>query len=220
MRSLISPVPSPFPEINTQVEGVTYSQPMLHKISTGKVLIAGARVNTGKSLLSLFTLTFSVKNDTPAGIYPLSITPITVNNVQGGYSAGGESIPILYSSVIGEADLALAFPALTTSVINRAVTINAEIPDSDKDGIDDGWETAFFGDLTTADSTSDWDGDGYTDLQEYLNQVAGERDPALVVYHPKEVNAPGGTGYNKPGSSPQGFWLMMLPAILNSASAP
>ena len=39
--------------------------------------------------------------------------------------------------------------------------------DSDSDGIDDIWEVTYFGDLTTADGTSDTDGDGTSDLQEY-----------------------------------------------------
>lgn len=40
--------------------------------------------------------------------------------------------------------------------------------DSDGDGIDDGWEIANFGDLTTANATSDFSGNGVNDLTEYL----------------------------------------------------
>ena len=42
--------------------------------------------------------------------------------------------------------------------------------DTDNDGMPDTWETATFGDLTK-DGTGDTDGDGYTDLEEFLNQV-------------------------------------------------
>ncbi len=42
-----------------------------------------------------------------------------------------------------------------------------EVEDSDNDGIADAWEMKYFGDLTTADDTTDFDQDGVTDLQEY-----------------------------------------------------
>ena len=43
--------------------------------------------------------------------------------------------------------------------------------DSDKDGMADAWETKSFGSLTTA-SNDDTDGDGYTNLEEYLHHLA------------------------------------------------
>lgn len=39
--------------------------------------------------------------------------------------------------------------------------------DTDGDGIDDDWEMEHFGDLTTADDTTDFDGDGVSDLNEF-----------------------------------------------------
>jgi hypothetical protein len=44
----------------------------------------------------------------------------------------------------------------------------APAPDTDGDGIPDPWERLHFSSLTTANATTDWDGDGATDLQEYL----------------------------------------------------
>ena len=44
--------------------------------------------------------------------------------------------------------------------------------DTDNDGIDDAWEIQHFGNLSrggATDSSSDFDGDGYTDLEEFLN---------------------------------------------------
>lgn len=44
--------------------------------------------------------------------------------------------------------------------------------DSDHDGMADSWEQTHFGNLSrgsTNDSSSDYDGDGYTDLEEFLN---------------------------------------------------
>jgi hypothetical protein len=44
----------------------------------------------------------------------------------------------------------------------------AAAPDTDGDGIADPWERMRFGNLVTADATTDWDKDGMTDGQEYL----------------------------------------------------
>lgn len=85
--------------------------------------------------------------------------------------------------------------------------------DSDGDSIDDNWEIIHFGNLLTASQSTDFDKDGYTDLQEYLNGLKGETDPQGNVYDPKLFNAPGGTGYNSElGGS---ILLLVLPAIIN-----
>ncbi len=81
--------------------------------------------------------------------------------------------------------------------------------DDDGDGIADSWEILYFGDLDTVDGVSDYDNDGYSDMQEYLNYETD--DPDGQTYDPKEVNAANGTGYT-PGS--KGFWNLILPAIL------
>ena len=47
-------------------------------------------------------------------------------------------------------------------------TASIAIADSDGDGIDDGWERTNFGDLTTADETSDQDNDGSSDRAEWI----------------------------------------------------
>ncbi len=49
--------------------------------------------------------------------------------------------------------------------------------DDDRDGIADEWEMELFGDLTTADVSSDYDGDGLTDLAEFL----GQTDPVTQI---------------------------------------
>jgi Bacterial TSP3 repeat len=46
--------------------------------------------------------------------------------------------------------------------------------DADKDGMPDAWEQQHFGSTSrggSLDSSSDFEGDGYTDLEEYLNQT-------------------------------------------------
>lgn len=64
------------------------------------------------------------------------------------------------------------------------------VADTDADGIADAWEIEHFGDLQTADAVSDYDRDGYSDLQEYLNRDI--LDEAGNLYDPKVKNAPGG----------------------------
>lgn len=51
--------------------------------------------------------------------------------------------------------------------------------DSDGDGIADWWEYTYFGDLTTADKTTDFDNDGFSDYYEYLlrGEGANPKDP-------------------------------------------
>ena len=48
------------------------------------------------------------------------------------------------------------------------VTYETGPDDSDGDGLPDVWETSFFGNLPTANATSDFDRDGTTDLAEYI----------------------------------------------------
>jgi len=45
-------------------------------------------------------------------------------------------------------------------------------PDNDLDGMPNSWESAFGSDLNVANHNADADGDGYTDLEEYLNWLA------------------------------------------------
>ena len=48
-------------------------------------------------------------------------------------------------------------------------------PDADRDGMDDGWERSRGLDPANAnDRNLDRDGDGYTELEEFLNELAGD----------------------------------------------
>ena len=71
-------------------------------------------------------------------------------------------------------------------MVGGTVTFGAPPPtDEDNDDISDDWENSHFGNLTTANATSDYDNDGYSDKQEYLNGT-----------DPKTQDSPDGTGYN------------------------
>ena len=59
-----------------------------------------------------------------------------------------------------------------------------------------------------------YDRDGYSDLQEYLNERNGVRDPLGVQHDPKTANAPEGQGYT---NSDDDFWQLMIPVIINGA---
>ncbi|CAK8725433.1 Parallel beta-helix repeat (Two copies) [Candidatus Electrothrix laxa] len=98
-------------------------------------------------------------------------------------------------SLAGEAVDMGAYGDSTVSLINDTAT--AMFTDTDNDGIDDYWELLFFGNLTTADETSDFDQDGYTDLQEYLNNQNHYTDPQGVSFDLSAVNEPGGEGYEE-----------------------
>ena len=108
----------------------------------------------------------------------------------------------LYSRSLEQAEIDALFAGLTSN-------------DIDNDGIADSWEIKWFNNLTTANQWRDFDRDGYTDLQEYLNDFAGEKDPLGAEYIPTVKNAPEGTGYIPPSNRGE-FWLMMLPGIINN----
>ncbi len=62
--------------------------------------------------------------------------------------------------------------------------------DSDGDGIDDEWELRYFDDLATANSCSDFDGDGFRDIFEYQHSFDGIYDSAEQEFDPRVQNAP------------------------------
>lgn len=53
------------------------------------------------------------------------------------------------------------------------------LEDDDSDGISDDWEILQFGNLTTADENSDYDGDGYSDLEEFRSNSDPKNDQDL-----------------------------------------
>lgn len=191
-----------------QVGGVTYTSPVVYKLLPGKAILADARVKAGQVEPILFDLTFTVGQNVPDGRYPITIEAADVNNASGGYPATGEKLPILIGAVEGEKDMSKAFPVLPVTLNSGVIVVRNGNVDAEQDGIDDNWEQNMFGNLDVANAFTDWDRDGYSDVQEYLNQLAGETDPKGNVYNPKEKNAAGGTGYTAISVSLP--WLQLL----------
>ncbi len=73
--------------------------------------------------------------------------------------------------------------------------------DSDNDGMQDDWEVHYFGD-TSRDGTGDYDGDGITDVQEYLNgsDPTDSLGSGLIAYYPLDGNANDQSGNGFDGS--------------------
>ncbi len=106
----------------------------------------------------------------------------------------------------------------SSNLVNVYVQVpGSESKDTDKDGLDDDWERIHFGNLSTADGTTDFDGDGYLDIWEYLNWAEGELDPDGYGFDPKVINAKGGRGYLQGLGGD--FWTLMIPVILSSSQA-
>ena len=173
-----------------------YYSPLVNNAVSRGTMIAAARIENGSAgEATIFTLYFELSGS--PGTYPISIVPTVLSNTDAGYSASGEAIPLLVG--IGTDD----YPAHTVATpIKAYLVVDGPFADTDSDGIDDAWEganvpagTRSADELKVYTATGDYDKDGYTDLQEYLNR--GELDPDGNLYDPEVDNAQDGTGYSK-----------------------
>ena len=149
----------------------------------------------------------------------LDIDPLFADPTNGNYRLSAAS-PLIDAGL----DSAPSLPSYDLDGYNRIMdgdndgTAHVDIgayefsqDDTDADGIADAWEIEHFGDLQTADATSDYDRDGYSDLHEYLNR--GILDEEGNSYDPTVKNPPGGPGWmdtdmNK--SFPPAIFLLLL----------
>lgn len=195
---LLNPKPEPVPPASVEVDGQEYDRPLLFTNTGTGTVIVGVRAQAAVTESALLSLHFAIAPGTPDGIYPVTISPVTVDN---------SGLPVLVFMDSNEADPATACADLAPVLISGSIAVAITVVDSDHDGIDDAWEMDHFGDLETADATTDFDHDGYTDLQEYLNHLAGAVDANNNEFDPKKVNAPGGPGFTGLPSNPD-FWIL------------
>ncbi len=158
---------------------------------------AGSRVDNGAYERSASVSSYTVNPSAGSGG---TISPATAQTVNHGATVAFTVTPNSGSSISSVTGCGGAFNSITkiytTGAITADCTVTASfITDADADGIDDDWERRYFSNLITADAGSDFDEDGYSDRQEYLNSLAGQKDPQGAEYDPKVRNAPGGTGY-------------------------
>ncbi len=212
----LEPVPDPLPPTEVTVDGTTYTQPLLYHTNGGSTMIAAARVKAGETQHTLFTLHFTLSDTIPAGSYPIGISASVISNTDAGYPSGGEAVPVLIGAVEGESDPQLAYPTINATLVGGSIHI---IVDSDGDGIDDSWEMSHFGNLTTCDASSDYDRDGYSDYQEYLNSRDGITDSNGDQFDPTFANAANGNGYQEPiwQPLPGTSWQIQLTGTLDTS---
>lgn len=182
------------------VDSVNYYSPQVVSTSTGGSMIAAARFDngTGENAV-LFTLTFNATGN--PGDYSISVNQSVIINVDAGYTANPNHTDNLIPFFVGIEGG--TYPTHTVSTIN-ALAVTITIKDEDSDGIDDNWEISKRLDSVAYDATDvlnyytatgDYDGDGYSDYQEYLNDQNDETDPVGTLFDPSEENASGGIGY-------------------------
>ena len=167
----------------------------------GKIYFSGAAIDTddGGPLYDsgtdvvLFTVKFTVKDDAPFGNFDFSLTQTELFNLDAGYGTDNngngtydegidekDKVPVLVGTLDnqdpnwGGEDLSDDFPVLLETM--DPVTLQAKTLDNDS--IDDDWEIQHFGNLHTADNTTDFDQDGYLDRYEQPTQFGGnDTDP-------------------------------------------
>ena len=119
------------------------------------------------------------------------------------YDANGRLLQCNYAS---EAMVRYTYDAVgnTTSIASFQI---AAFVDSDSDGIDDNWELFYFPSLQIADGITDFDKDGYTDLDEYLLWKAGTLDDNNSAFTPLTYNL----GPKNPGQN--SILLLIIPVL-------
>lgn len=149
-------------------------------------MVAGARTQTGAAVSTLLTLHFYVK--APAtGDLSVAIVQSTLDNASAGYTSPAQVPFLIGADPTKDPDDPAAYPALSTATAAGTLYIDRDAdglvdseessygtdindPDSDDDGLPDGYEADHdtILDPTSDDALVDHDGDGYSTLREYL----------------------------------------------------
>ena len=136
-------------------------------------------------------------NISPAGLLTGSAYAANIGWITFEQTHGQPELNLITGKITGHAYAAnLGWIALDTPSSDLA-TITIARPDSDGDGIPDAWENLRFGNLTTANATTDHDGDGSSDATEYVADTLPKdpasrhrhccRWPAFHHFHPRQL---------------------------------
>lgn len=126
------------------------------------------------------TMTFNV-TATPTDGDPVTLTASNLpagatfgaTNANGSFSWANASPIGVYTSYFYATD--------KDGVTSTNVLLTVLTNDADADGIDDAWEMQFFGSLTNVNAASDWDGDGFKDLDEYFAGTIPTNSASLLI---------------------------------------
>jgi hypothetical protein len=128
----------------------------------------------GRFVIFTCAATNLVANDTN-GMIDVFVRDLVLSNTFA-ITGPGSSVPNFgaLNPVVSADGRTIVFQSFSTDLNTNILTANRNLfiarivlGDSDHDGLDDDWEMTYFGDLSH-DGTADSDGDGLTDLQEFL----------------------------------------------------
>ena len=84
----------------------------------------------------------------------------------------------------------VATDGFSTTTQQVTLAVLPGFPDTDADGLDDNWETTFFGNITVSDGTIDSDGDGHNDASEF--QAGSIPNDSTSQFKITNINTPTG----------------------------
>ena len=188
------------------VDSVEYYKALVVNYSEAMIAAAKAAVTPPTEDEVLFELDFLISGNATEGNHTIEIVPSILSNTAAGYPETGQEIAMLVG-ISGE-----NYPEIpvTNTSAEGAGTISVVPFDSDQDGIADSWERFYVpggSDLTVFTASGDYDNDGYSDYQEYLNR--NEIDLEGNSYDPQVKNAPSGTGYIRNVRFLPGIYLLL-----------
>ena len=163
------------------------------------IMVSGAKPQAGASSGTLLILHFLVKS-AATGDITIALSASTISNPAAGYLTPAAIPVLLGSDPARDITDPAAYPVLTASLISGVLSIDRDDdgltdteegaygtdinnPDSDGDGLPDGYEAGYYPDLDPMfdDALTDADGDGFSNLREYLAQSSPDDENDVPV---------------------------------------